>query len=207
VIGAQDAPGDDTFDNFASIFGDDSNLGTHAKGVTALPQNVTLKAVLLYDGPSKTITLTVSQVNSNGTLTLLDTELPPLGLVASGSYYNTNFPFQVDSLAIMAYQDGYTTTNDISLVANLTFEQFSFCSCEVLPPSAVSVKITGANFSLAFPTLSNFYYLVQSSTDLVSGAWSTIASNITGTGNTVTYTDTGGATTGKRLYRVGLFEP
>jgi hypothetical protein len=137
---------------------------------------------------------------------VLDTELTPLGLVASGSY-DTNFPFRVDALAIMAYQDGYTTNTDPSLVANLAFERFSFCSCEVLPPSTMSMRITGADFALAFPTLSNFSYIVQSSTDIASGAWSTIASNIPGTDGIVTYTDTGGATTGKRFYRVGLFEP
>ena len=47
-----------------------------------------------------------------------------MNLPASG--YDTNFPFSVDTLAIMAYHDGFTTTNDPSLVADLTFRQLDF---------------------------------------------------------------------------------
>jgi hypothetical protein len=56
---------------------------------------------------------------------------------------------------------------------------------------------------LVFTTSSNGLYDVQMTTDLVFSAWSVIASNIAGTGSTVTYTNVGGATVPKRFYRVG----
>ncbi len=204
VFGAQE-PGLDAFGNFAWISFD---LGANINGVTNLPQNVTLQATLVYSGATKTLTLTMSQVNSNGTLTLLDTELPPLNLLGGQdvySTYDTTFPFVVDTLAIMAYQDGYTTTNDPSLVADLQFQQLDFTTSASPPlPSYVTINIVSTNVVLAFPTVSNNLYVVQSTTDLVSDAWSTIASNIPGTDGVVTNMDVGGAKVSRRFYRVGL---
>src|ERR1035437_7041278 len=193
VTGAQTATNADAFGNFASIFGPDSDLGDNTNGVTELPQDVTLEATLAYDGVSKTLTLTVSQVNSNGTLTPIDTELPPMDLVANG--YNANFPFKVDTLAIMAYRDGFTTSDDPSLVADLQFQGFDFTTSASAPqpPGFVSISIIGTNVSLTFPTISTSLYDVQSSTDLVAGSWSTLASNLVGTGGIVTNIDVGGA--------------
>jgi len=204
VFGAQAGPGDDAFGNLAAIFGDASDLGTHTQGITSLPQNVTLQAVLNYDGDTRTISLTMGQVNPDGSVTCLDTELPPVNLVAAG-YYDTNFPFIVNSLAIMAYNDGFTSVDDPSLVADLQFQQFDFTtSANPPPPAYVAINIVSTNVALAFPTVSNNLYVVQSTTDLVSGAWSTIASNIPGTGGVVTNMDVGGAKASKRFYRVGL---
>ncbi len=204
VFGAQE-PGLDAFGNFAWIPYD---LGANINAVTNLPQTVTLQATLAYSGATKTLTLTMSRVNSNGTLTLLDTELPPLNLLGGQdvySTYDTNLPFVVDTLAIMAYQDGFTTTNDPSLVADLQFQRFDFTtSANPPPPSYVAINIASTNVVLAFPTLSNNLYVVQSTTDLVSHAWSTIASNIPGTDGVVTNLDVGGATVSRRFYRVGL---
>jgi hypothetical protein len=204
AFGAQE-PGEDAFANSAAIYGYPTILGDHTNGVTALPQNVTLQAILAYSGQTRTLTLTMNQVNPDGSLTLIDTEVPSLDLVANG--YDTNFPFVVDSLAIMAYNDGFTTTNDISLVANLTFQRFSFWTPELEPPSYVSVKIRNANAMLTFPTMADFNYDIQSTTNLVSGLWSTIASNIPGTGGVVTRTDVGAARVPKKFYRVGLIVP
>jgi hypothetical protein len=204
VFGAQE-PGGDAFANSAAIYGYPTILGDHTNGVTALPQNVTLQAILAYDGATKTLFLTMNQVNANGSVTFLDMEVPPLDLVANG--YDTNFPFVVDSLAIMAYNDGFTTTNDISLVADLTFQRFSFWTPELRPPSYVSIGVHGANATVKFPTMANFDYDIQSTTDLVSGSWSTIASNIPGTGGVVTHVDIGAGRVSKKFYRVGLIVP
>ena len=203
VFGAQAGADADAFSNFAAE--EASNLGEHTKGISSLPQNVMLQAVLNYDGSCKTITLTMGQVNPDGSVTYLDTELPPLNLVAAG--YDTNFPFVVDSLAIMAYHDGFTTPDSPSLVADLKFQRFSFWTPAVRPPNYVSVNILSTNVILTFPTLSNFNYDVQSTTDLVSCSWSTIASNIPGTGLIVTNLDVGGTTVPKKFYRVGLIVP
>ncbi len=206
VLGAQIATNADAFANSVSIFGPDSDLGDNTTGVTALPQDVTLQATLAYNGATKTLTLTMSQVNTNGTLTPIVTEVPLLDITTTNYFgnYNTNFPFIVDTLAVMAYQDGFTTTNDPSLVADLQFQRFDFTTSAPLPPSYVSINTVGTNVVLTFPTISNRLYDVQNRTDLVSGSWSTIASNITGTGGIVTNIDVGAATTTRRFYRVGL---
>ena len=128
-----------------------------------------------------------------------------MDLVAFG--YNTNFPFIVDTLAIMAYQDGFTTTNDPSLVADMTFQQFSFCKTPTSPPNPVSINILSTNVVLTFPTICNCPYYVQSNTNLASGSWSTITSNIVGTGGIVTNTDVGAASAPAKFYRVGLSVP
>lgn len=135
VFGAQKSGGD-AFGNFASIFGSGSNLGDNTLGINRLPQTVTLEALLDYNGATKVLTLTMNQVNANGSLTLLNTELPSLNLVASG--YDSNFPFVVDTLAIMAYQDGFTSPGDPSLVADLTFQKFEF-TMAVPEPSAIAL--------------------------------------------------------------------
>jgi hypothetical protein len=203
VLGGQ-KNGADGFANFASIFGSDSYLGDNTNGVTALPQSVTLEASLAYNAGTKTLTLTVSEVNSNGTLTLLDTGLPPMSLVALG--YDTNFPLVVNALAIMAYQDGFTTTNDPSLVADITFQRFSFYAPPPEPPH-VAINIVNTDAVLTFPTTSNFVYEIQSRTDLSSGDWSTIASNIAGTDGIVTNIHLGAAISPRRFYRVGVTAP
>jgi hypothetical protein len=205
VFGSQVSSNADAFSNIASIFGDASLLNTHTNGITSLPQNVTLRADLVYNGATRTITLTISQVNSNGAITILDTELPSLTLTSS--FYNVDFPFQVDSLAIMAYQDGFTTTNDPSLIADLKFQEFDFTDSLPQPPDHVSVAIINTNVFLSFPTISNYVYDVQSTTDLVSGAWSTIASNLAGSGEAITNVDVGGATVPQRFYRVRVVVP
>lgn len=198
-------PGDDAFGNFAWISYD---LGANTNGITSLPQNVALQATLAYSGATRTFTLTMSQVNSNGTLTPLNTSLPPLNLLGGQdaySTYNTNFPFVVDTLAIMAYHDGFTTTDNPSLVADLRFQELDFSTpVNPPPPSYVAIQIVSSNVVLTFPTVSTNLYVVQSTTDLVSGVWSTIASNILGAGAVATNTDIGGATVPRRFYRVGL---
>jgi hypothetical protein len=202
VFGAQE-PGEDAFANSAAVYGYPTDLGEHTNGVTALPQNITLQATLAYTGTNRTLTLCMSQVNPDGSLTPLDTEEPALDLVANG--YNTNFPFVVDTLAIMAYHDGFTTTNDPSLVADLQFQEIDFTTpVNPPPPGYVTIQIVSTNVVLTFPTVSTNLYVVQSTTDLASGVWSTIASNVLGAGVVVTNTHVGGATVPQRFYRVGL---
>jgi hypothetical protein len=125
----------------------------------------------------------------------------------TSSFYDVIFPFQVDSLAIMAYHDGFTTTNNPSLIANLQFQQFEFTDSLPQPPDHVSVAILSTNVFLSYPTISNYIYDVQSTTDLVASAWSTIASNIAGFGQTATNVDVGGATVPQRFYRVRIVVP
>ncbi len=70
-------------------------------------------------------------------------------------------------------------------------------------PGNLFIALVGANVQLTFSTSTNEFYDVQRTDDLVTNAWSTIASNITGTGATLTNIDVGGATVPQRFYRVG----
>ena len=72
------------------------------------------------------------------------------------------------------------------------------------PPNDLRISLVSSNVYVIFSTISNDYYDVQSKTDLVSGAWSTIVSNVVGTGLTVTNIDVGMATLPKNFYRVGV---
>jgi hypothetical protein len=55
---------------------------------------------------------------------------------------------------------------------------------------------------LQFATQTNETYAVDYRNDLATGAWSNLATNLAGTGGTLTVTNLGGAKTGKRFYRL-----
>ena len=137
VFGAQKSGGD-AFNNLASIFGPGSNLGDNTIGITTLPTSLTLQATLTYSGNSKVLTLNLSRVNGDGSLTPLVTEVPALNLTAAGYY--SNFPFVVNTLAVMAYNDGFTSSGAPSLVADVTFQQFDFA---IVPEPATVTLLAG----------------------------------------------------------------
>jgi hypothetical protein len=116
-------PDGSAFNNFASIFGPDSVLGDNTTGITELPQDTLLEARLNYDGPTKTLTMSMFAVGPGDVLSLLDTELVPLDIDAFGSSYDPFNPFVVDTLSIMAYHDGFTTAEDPSLAGDITFDR------------------------------------------------------------------------------------
>ena len=70
-------------------------------------------------------------------------------------------------------------------------------------PGNLFIALVGANVQLTFSTSTNEFYDVQRIDDLVSGMWITLASNITGTGSTLTNIDVGAATVPQHFYRVG----
>jgi len=207
VFGAH-KPGNDAFGNFAAYFFSEADLHDNTNGIHELPQNVILEAALAYRSATRTIALTMRQVNGGNSTTLLETEVPPMSLINLPTFgtYDTNFPFAVDAVAIMAYRDGFTTTNDPSLVADITFQRVSFYAPPPEPPS-VTIAIANTDVVLTFRTVSNYVYDVESRTDLTSGSWSTVASNIAGTSGLVTNVDIGAATAPRRFYRIGVTVP
>jgi hypothetical protein len=70
-----------------------------------------------------------------------------------------------------------------------------------------SISLVEGNVVLRFPTASNLLYSVQWSDLPASNSWSTIASNIVGSGGALTSMDPGAATAAARFYRVGSFNP
>jgi hypothetical protein len=69
---------------------------------------------------------------------------------------------------------------------------------------AAEVQDNGKDAQISFATDSNRVYDVESTGDPANGPWSTIISNVPGTGGTVTVTDTNAAASPPRYYRVGL---
>jgi hypothetical protein len=147
VFGAQVA-GEHAFSNFASIFGPVADLGDNTVGITTLPENTTLEAHLDYDGSTKVLTLSMYQVGGGGSLALVNTELVPLDLDAVGSTYDPSHSFQLDSLSIMAYHDGFTTPEDPSLVADVTYHAMSVVIVPEPPSSMTAVFAIAALFAV-----------------------------------------------------------
>lgn len=70
-----------------------------------------------------------------------------------------------------------------------------------------TISLVGNNVVLSFPTASNMLYSVQRADTLATNAWSIIASNIVGTGMTMTNIDAGAATAASRFYRISAYNP
>ena len=92
-----------------------------------------------------------------------------------------------------ANSDGEVDLNGLQLTA-----------VPVPPPTNLTIKIVSTNVSLTFPSISNETYDIQSTTNLVSVPWSTIASNLPGTGAIITNIDVGAAVVRQKFYRVGV---
>jgi hypothetical protein len=130
------------FNNFASYFESQSDLGANESGIKELPQEQTLQATLDFSSASQTLALTMFLVGVDGSLTLLNTEVPPMPLSPPPRFttYDRNAPFQVDALAIMAYRDGYLASSTApSLVADLVFQRFDLTSPIPEPGTALLV--------------------------------------------------------------------
>ena len=137
AFGAQKSGGD-AFGNFAASF----------DTTPSIPQNVVLEAILNYNGATRILNLTVNQVAPNGSVTLVQSAAPMSMITPPGfSNYDTNFPWIVDSMAIMAYQDGFNqSVSDPSLQADLQFQRFEFLTPVPEPSTAA---LAGAAVLLA----------------------------------------------------------
>ena len=76
----------------------------------------------------------------------------------------------------------------------------TFRASPTLPTS--NVQISQPNALLNFLSENNVLYDVQATSNLVTASWSTIASNLTGNGGTLTVTDSGAANQSQRFYRI-----
>ena len=70
-----------------------------------------------------------------------------------------------------------------------------------------TISLVGSDVVLSFPTALNMLYRIQRADTLATNLWITIASNIVGTGTTLTNIDAGAATAASRFYRVGSYNP
>jgi hypothetical protein len=142
VFGAQSGGGD-AFNNFTSVFGPGSDLGDNTgSAITALPQTTLLLATLAYTASTKMLALTMQQVNGDSSLTTLQTDVPALDL----SFVNPTFA--VDSLAIMSYADGFTSTSAPSLVGDMDIRQIAVSTPAPEPATAVLLLSAGGVLAL-----------------------------------------------------------
>jgi hypothetical protein len=69
-----------------------------------------------------------------------------------------------------------------------------------------NIAPVGANIHISLSTGSNRLYLVQRTSDLATGSWTTVTNNLVGNGGTVIAIDPGATTQPKRFYRVQLLQ-
>ena len=69
----------------------------------------------------------------------------------------------------------------------------------------LTISVVNTNPVIYFSTISNYFYNVQSTTNLAAGPWITISSNIPGSGNPTNYIDTNGTTVPAKFYRLGVY--
>ncbi|MEI8341558.1 MAG: PEP-CTERM sorting domain-containing protein [Verrucomicrobiota bacterium] len=126
VMGAQKGSSD-SFGNSKSYYGTSDPL----------PSSTLLQATLDYVSSTKTVTLTVQQVNPDQSLSLLNTTPISVSSISPS--------FLVNSLAIMSYFDGFTSSGDPSLVGEMTINNMQLTSPVPEPSSLglVSIGIAG----------------------------------------------------------------
>jgi Concanavalin A-like lectin/glucanases superfamily/Putative Ig domain len=69
-------------------------------------------------------------------------------------------------------------------------------------PTITSLKLTGSNAVVSFTTVTSATYEVDSRNDLTTGTWLILTNGVSGTGGTLSNTDVGAVSHGKRFYRI-----
>ena len=143
------------FSNFGSPGFNEGDLGSNGSGqITALPLDTPLDIDMSFDALTQIITLTVSRIESDGSLTQLllsDTGVIDIDLSGAeydgGAYASNNFdktyPFSLDSLVITSYFD-YWAAGSPSLYASVEFDGFTFEASDTVPePVTLLLTATG----------------------------------------------------------------
>ena len=74
-------------------------------------------------------------------------------------------------------------------------------------PNISSLQLAGADVRVNFTTQTNWVYGVEYRNDLAAGSWTSLTTNLAGTGGTLTFTNSGGANPGRRFYRIHMTVP
>jgi hypothetical protein len=90
----------------------------------------------------------------------------------------------------------------------LTFDYLKLIGNSPLPPPAITgASVSSNNFVISFSTEVGGVYEVQRTDTLTPPAWTSIATNLPGTGGTIQIADTSGINQLQRFYRVKLAAP
>lgn len=129
---------------------------------------------------------------------------PTNAFVSDGFHPNTVFQGVFANTILQAFNSGYDA--NIPLFSEqeiLTYSQIAYGGSDTLqsqigsytnyvilptPTKFTGINVSGPNVALQFSTVSNQFYLVETSTTLNSGSWTTVSNNIPGTGGFVTVT-------------------
>jgi len=77
----------------------------------------------------------------------------------------------------------------------------------VAAPVITALELTGSDVSVRFTTQAGRFYDVEWRNELTAGSWTSLATNVTGTGGVVTVTEPRVAGLRQRFYRVGVRMP
>lgn len=167
---------------------------------TGTPNNPTTDGIVYNDEPS----LLNPTLRSLGIFVNDGTDgVVQLSLGASASFVSDISTGNLVSLFLTA------TTNS---TVGFTFHsrnyvdptQFPFLEITAVPiPQITSLVITGSDVKISFTTTNSVFYSVAYNTNLVNGSWNSLTNSIPGTGNIVTFTDSGAAILPQRFYKIG----
>jgi len=138
--------------------------------------------------------------------------------VADGAHPHTTIQGLFANMALEAFSLGYGTTvplfteqeilNHAGVVYGghdtLMSQIGSYTNYVVLPirPRVTSLGFVGGNLQLGLMTVSNQFYRVEMTSDLVADAWILLTNNIRGTGGAVSVNDPTATGQSQRFYRV-----
>lgn len=186
---------------------------------TASLSNSTIHAALWTNSSSPAIDLgtlggsysnsTAGAINNTGQIVGLSSSLN--GVLSRAVFWASRTNSLVDLNTLIPTNSGMvllaaTAINDFGEIVGVGRVGAQTNAFALLLPTtpSVSINVISTNVALSYTTNTNDVYDVQQIDDLVSGSWSTVASNIAGTGRIITNTFVGAASVPKRFYRVGV---
>ena len=91
-----------------------------------LPVGVAMAVTMDYDGPTRTVSMLITEAATGTVLVDNVTTLPDLNLSAPIGGFGSVSSFAIDTLAIMNPQDGNAWGDDPSIIADITYEKVWF---------------------------------------------------------------------------------
>ena len=110
-----------------------------------LPLGTAMAVTMDYDGPTRTVSMLITEAVSGAVLVDNITTLPDLDISAPIGGFGSVSSFAIDTLAIMNPQDGNAWGDDPSIVADITYENVWFNEAPpAAEPGALSILVVGA---------------------------------------------------------------
>jgi hypothetical protein len=150
-------------------------LNTNSYGIAELPTNIVMRVIMNYTAADQTCVLSIT---TNGNIVVA----PVLAVLnAPGAHFND---YHLDTFAVESYNDAESGG---SLLAHGTIGNIVLT---VPPPPVTFVQeiLTNGSAQLTVASVTNWNYLLVSSTNLIT--WTTNGNVVAGTGGSLTFKDT-----------------